>query len=208
MGNTFIHQQSLTTRLIFGFLCFLIFTGLAAQSNINGLEDFNLARIDHQQKAMLTLGGWAIVNIGSGLVLSNQSNGKDKYFHQMNAYWNAVNLGIAGLGYLSAMKQDPSTFGLYTSADEHFGFQRILLLNAGLDLGYIMGGLYLTERSRRHINSDNKKANQLKGFGQSIMLQGGFLLLFDLANHLISTGRNEDLKLIMTASGIGLSWKF
>ncbi len=41
---------------------------------------------------MMTLGGWAIGNIAvSGFSLRNAS-GSNKHFHQMNVYWNAVNL--------------------------------------------------------------------------------------------------------------------
>lgn len=208
MGNHFIHHNPLQWRLISCFFLLFLLNGLYGQGNVVGLEAFNINRINHQQKAMLVLGGWAVTNIGSGLLLANQRSGSDKYFHQMNAYWNIVNLGIAGFGYLSAMKQDPASFGYYASADAHFGFQRILLLNAGLDVGYIMGGLYLTERSRRFIVRDPKKADQLKGFGQSIMLQGGLLLLFDLANHFISAGNNEQLRLLINEHGAGLSWTF
>ncbi len=43
-------------------------------------------------------------------------------------------------------------------------------------MGYIMTGMYLLERSK---NADNHK-KRLKGYGQSIIVQGGFLFLFDV----------------------------
>jgi hypothetical protein len=69
-----------------------------------------------------------------------------------------------------------------------------------------MGGLYLTERAKRpDVNSD-----QLKGFGRSIMLQGAFLMVFDLANYFIATGRNGEIPLLLggTENGIGLLLNF
>lgn len=184
-----------------------------AQITAQGLQapeliDFNQGRIDHQRTAMLVLGGWAVANIGVGLGLAGNASGPDRHFHQMNAYWNLVNLGIAGFGYFSAIKSDPAAFGLYATADEHFGFQRILLLNAGLDVGYVLGGLYLTERARRFITSDPGKSDRLKGFGRAIMLQGGFLLVFDVVNHFISAGRNEQLRLLLDGNGVGLGYWF
>jgi hypothetical protein len=202
------NQIYLQRGLIILLACLLVYS-LFGQQTVEPLLDFNLTRIDHQKKAMFVLGGWAITNIAAGAILSNQRSGSDKYFHQMNAYWNVVNLGIAGLGYLSAAREQAELLGVYASSDAHFGFQRVLLLNAGLDIGYILGGLYLTERSRRFVLEDPDKEARLKGFGQSIMLQGGFLFLFDVANHFISAGRNSELKLILSEGGqLGISLIF
>ena len=48
------------------------------------------------------------------------------------------------------------------------------LFNAGLDVGYMATGAYLWERGIR------KDSRGLKGYGQSLILQGGFLFTFDL----------------------------
>ncbi|PHI21120.1 hypothetical protein CEQ90_03600 [Lewinellaceae bacterium SD302] len=189
----------------------LFLSNLHAQGGLSPspeLLDFNLGRIDHQRTAMLVLGGWAVSNIAGGAYLSNQRSGSNKYFHRMNAYWNIVNLGIAGLGYLSVAREQPEAYDLFQSAGKHYGFQNILLFNAGLDVGYIMGGLYLTERARRFTPDDPEKSDQLKGFGQAIMLQGGFLFAFDLVNYFIGSGRNEGLNLLMNGDGLGLGLVF
>lgn len=188
--------------------CFalLISIGLFGQDLTPTLLDFNQQSINHQKTAMLTLGGWAVVNIGAGLALRGSSEGAPREFHTMNALWNTVNLGIAGLGYYTALQSDPASWDLATSLGKHQNFQKILLFNAGLDVGYIMGGLYLTERSKRPgVNTD-----QLKGFGNSIMLQGAFLMVFDLANYFIAAGYDGalPLKLGATTNGLGLTWVF
>lgn len=155
---------------------------------------------------MLTLGGWAVVNIATGTALQGSAEGSTKHFHRMNAMWNGFNLAIAGFGYYTAMKSDPAAWGLATSLSKHNSFQKILLFNAGLDAGYIMGGLYLTERAKRpNVNSD-----QLKGFGNSIMLQGAFLMAFDLVNYFIAAGRNEAIPLLLggTENGLGMILRF
>lgn len=179
---------------------------LTAQSFDPALPAFNQASLDHQRTAMLTLGGWAVANIALGASLQGSADGSAKHFHRMNALWNTVNLGIAGLGYLTAMKSDPAAWDLATSLSKHQGFQKVLLFNAGLDVGYVMGGLYLTERAKRpDVNSD-----QLKGFGQSIMLQGAFLFVFDVANFLIASGHNDGIPVLLgsTGNGVGLLMSF
>ena len=96
----------------------------------------------------------------------------------MNAIWNGVNLAIAGLGYLNARKARAADFNLTKSIKEHHKFQKILLFNAGLDIGYMVGGLYLMERGKNQ--SEQGDRDQMRGFGKSIILQGGFLFVFDL----------------------------
>lgn len=169
-------------------------------SNVLTLAEYNMASLDHQQNAMLTLGGWAVLNIGAGLALRGGSEGSARHFHEMNALWNTVNLAIAGFGYYSALKSDPAAWDLATSLSKHGNFQKILLFNTGLDVGYILGGLYLTERAKR----PGENMDRLKGFGNSIMLQGGFLFAFDLVNYLIATKLNGTLPLTLGPIGEGL----
>ena len=189
-------------RSICCLVAFLTFNQLTAQST--ELFDFNQQHLEHQQRAMLILGGWAIGNIALGAGLRNNSSGSTRYFHEMNIYWNLVNLGIAGFGYFSSLQQDPASLDLYSSIQGHASFQKVLLFNAGLDIGYILGGLYLTERARR----PDVNTNQLRGFGRSIMLQGSFLFVFDLINFFISNGQNEQIQLLTSPAGLGLSLRF
>ena len=193
-------------RTVYCLLFLLVSFSLLAQSMPGELLDFNQASIAHQRSAMLTLGGWAVINIGTGLALRGGTSGGAREFHTMNALWNTVNLGIAGFGYWSAARSNPAGWDLAQSLNEHQNFQQILLFNAGLDVGYIMGGLYLTERAKR----PGANADRLRGFGKSIMLQGGFLMLFDLANYFIAMSRDDRIELLLgpTQYGLGLSWTF
>lgn len=149
---------------------------------------------------MLVLGGWAVTNIGLGAALRGQHSGSEKYFHNMNIYWNVVNLGIAGLGYYTALRETPEAYTAFTTAARHYSFQKVLLFNAGLDVGYLLGGLYLTERAKR----GGERADQLKGFGKSVILQGGFLFAFDLVNYFIATRADKNLEILLTSTGNGL----
>lgn len=148
---------------------------------------------------MLILGGWAVGNIAIGSIMMGNRSGEDRYFHQMNAAWNTINLGIATLGYFSAMKAEPAGFSLYQSIQEQYQLQKILLLNTGLDVGYVIGGLYLIERSKTAEN----KPDRLKGFGRSIIIQGSFLLVFDLVNYFLHAKDNKQIQHIL--EGLSLS---
>ncbi|MEM6879485.1 MAG: hypothetical protein AAF544_13045 [Bacteroidota bacterium] len=188
------------TKFAFLFILCLWTSHLFAQTVSDQLLQFNQQNIDHQRTAMLALGGWAVANIGIGLGFIQSTTGETKYFHQMNALWNTVNLAIAGIGYWSISGTDPASWDLATGLSKHQSFQKILLFNAGLDVGYIVGGFYLQERARRpDVNSD-----RLRGFGKAIVLQGSFLMAFDLINYFIANGRTGDLDLRLGAVGNGV----
>ena len=127
--------------------------------------------------AMLTLGSWATLNIASGFIVSNRQVGPTRYAWQMNAYWNIVNLGLAGMGYLHAVKEVKKSFSALENYDAQLTLEKIYYFNLGLDLGYIATGLFLHERGMNTTNA--KTSAQLQGYGTSILIQGGFLLIMD-----------------------------
>jgi hypothetical protein len=168
------------------------------------LQAFNAKRIKDTKTDMMILGGWALGNIAvSGILLGN-TEGVTKGYHQMNIGWNAVNLTIAGFGFLAAMKSNPSSFDLYGSINEHYKLQKLFIFNAGLDVGYMAAGAYVIERSK----STLKNPEQMKGFGQAIIINGAFLFAFDLANYFIQSSHNDKIKLLLTGNGMGLSYHF
>jgi hypothetical protein len=140
--------------------------------NIPQLHDFNQTRIDNNQKGMVILGSWAVGNMVWGGIGASQTTGETKAFHQMNLYWNSVNLVIAGFGYWQATKETPGT-DFWATIEAQHGIEKVLLFNGALDLAYIAGGLYMKERGFRKGNE------RLIGFGKSVILQGAFLMAFD-----------------------------
>ena len=190
-------------RVPFIFFFVVLLCSCAAAQSYPDLPALEHARLVHQQRAMLVLGGWAVGNIGLGLALRAGTDGSTRRFHEMNAIWNVVNLGIAGLGYYTLGGAESEILAGWR---ENISFEKILLFNAGLDVGYVLGGLYLRERARR----PDADADRLRGYGGSIILQGGFLLLFDLANYYIAHGRDEPYRLLLggTGEGVGLMLSF
>ncbi|TVQ00907.1 MAG: hypothetical protein EA359_14965 [Balneolaceae bacterium] len=175
-------------RLLLFILVQLLFCSfLYAQNNTIDLEAINEKRITMNSNGMLVLGGWAVSNLVIGGIGMTQTGGTSKYFHQMNAAWNTVNLAIAGFGYYGIRNQS-TQMGLSETISEFHNFEKILLFNAGLDIGYMAIGAFLWERGLR------KENNRLIGYGQSMILQGGFLFVFDAVLYLLS--RSESSRLI------------
>ena len=186
--------------LLFLALFFIAFESLSQE--IPALETFNQTRLDYNQKGMLILGSWAVGNMIWGGIGASQSMGENKAFHQMNLYWNSVNLIIAGLGYWQATKESPGT-DFWQTMDAQNGIEKILLFNAALDLAYMGGGLYLKERGLRKSNE------RLIGFGKSVILQGAFLLVFDGIMYSFHSAHAKDLpgivqNLSLSPNGVAL----
>jgi hypothetical protein len=178
-------------KRICSLIAFSLFILVLASGQTSDLEiAFEENRKQHQKRATLALGTWSVINIGGGLVLQEKHTGSEKYFHQMNAGWNIVNLGIAAVGFWKAARSNSkSTFD--TAWNEYESYRKTLLFNAGLDVGYMMGGLYLMERSNRF---RGRKADRNEGWGKSILLQGAFLFGFDLVAYFTSRKMGERIR--------------
>jgi hypothetical protein len=159
-------------------LPFILFALMFLQANghTSSETDWNTRLWDLQKKGMLVLGSWAAGNMLVSGYQMTQTTGKRYHFNQMNVFWNTVNMGIAVSGYLGAMNGQPDLSGI-EMLNEYNSFSKILLFNTGLDVAYVMTGFYLKERSK----SSSKHQKRLAGYGNSLLLQGGFLFLFDLA---------------------------
>ncbi len=181
----------------------VFFTQIVNAQSDSLFREFHLERMKINESAMLVLGGWAVGNILVGTYGNFKASGEAKYFHQFNAAWNIVNLGIAAFGYFNAVNSDPSSMTNLEIIKDFNSLQNLLLLNAGLDVAYIATGFYLKERSKNSSSSE-----RLRGYGNSLLLQGGFLLVFDIVLYFIHQN-NADINLYphlesFLAGGVGL----
>lgn len=174
-----------------------------AQAAIPALKEFEDTKAEINRTGMLVLGGWAIANIVSGTTLAFTTQGETKYFNQFNALWNTVNLGLALNGLLNT---GPDSLSLFNSVTGHQTLQNIFVLNAGLDLAYIATGFFLKEKAK---NSEKKEI--LTGYGNSLLVQGAFLLVFDAAMYFIHQN-NANVTLYpllgtLTQPGVGIGMR-
>ena len=195
------------------FLSLFILNGEPGLSQASFNDSLAQSRNNITQKAMLTLGGWATANIASGFIISSQTQGEAKYVWRMNAYWNFINLGLAGMGYLNVRKAMRKKYGLADNLAAQQSIEKLYVLNLGLDLVYITGGFYLRERGNSQTLAVSR--DQLKGYGTSIAVQGGFLLLMDgvmiLLHHKNTLRLNNKVRRIELNAGpggLGMVYRF
>lgn len=154
---------------------------------------------------MTILLAWSAANIVQGSISAGNLVGSAHYFHQMNAYFNIINIAVAGYRLFEARRQMNKKLSLYQNLRQQQKVESLLLLNSGLDLAYITTGMYLRERGTNHLN------DQAKGYGGSLMLQGGFLLVFDLIQYIQHRQNGNllykylgNLQVASTPNGVGL----
>ncbi len=173
MQNSFKNLQWIKSSTI--LLVLLIFASNEVLSQTS-YTDFAHKSLTTQNIGMYTLGGWAVANIATGAYgWANFSNDR-QYFSQMNLMWNVVNLSIAGFALYNNSQLDFLSMSTDEMLSNHIKTEKILLVNSALDLGYIGTGFLLRYLSK----SANKYPDLLRGYGNSLILQGGFLLVFDL----------------------------
>jgi len=188
-------------------LALLLLAGheLWAQQSYN---DFFSQSQHNINTGMVVLGSWAIINMATGVYGMTTQEGSSKYFYQMNLFWNTVNLGIAGFALYNNLNTDTGLLSDQQILDEHFKSEKLFLINAGLDVLYMAGGAFMVHKSKSSI----KRPDLLKGYGKSVILQGGFLLVFDAVlyfiQHLHSNRFLENLHVGFTPQSIQLTLNF
>ncbi|WP_448529898.1 DUF6992 family protein [Raineya sp.] len=195
----------------FLLLLFLLGNYVVLAQSDTFLQDFKKFRSQYKKTnrvGMWILGSWAVGNmLASGAVLAfAKPQGESKYFYQMNIMWNTVNLGLAGLGLYQNYQSD-DLISWQSVLSDHHQMQKILLFNAGLDVGYIMTGFFLKEKAK----TAQKLPERLRGWGKSLILQGAFLLAFDVGLTIAHSKNGskmqkflENIQLKSTENGIGL----
>ncbi|MEJ8801218.1 DUF6992 family protein [Pontibacter sp. H249] len=158
------------------YLLLLLLLPFVTYAQSSPLATFNLEQASTLRTGMLVLGGWAILNILLASFKLTTTTRARRYFYHMNLYWNIINLLIAGIALHQIISSDKEAMALAESIEQHIWFKKVLYLNVGLDVAYIFLGAYLEQRSKTAL----LKPERLQGWGQSVILQGFFLLLLDV----------------------------
>ena len=172
-------------------------------------ESVAMERINITRNYMTALGAWGLVNVVQGSISATNTVGPEHYFHQMSSYFNAVNVGIAAVGFLGIKKQLLKINTLASEIQAQQKIQKILLINSALDVGYFGIGLLMRNSGIKNQNA------KIQGYGGSIMLQGTFLLVYDLLQFGAHRKNGKRLgqkfgiwTLGPTPSGMGLAYRF
>ena len=127
---------------LFTLFLFFALQQLSAQTT---LIDWNRSRLQRTERSMWVLGGWAAANIAIGAIGMGRAKGEARAFHQMNLGWGVINLGLAASGVWTASHTDPASLDWWSSQQELARLEKILLFNAGLDVGYVAAGAWLRD---------------------------------------------------------------
>ena len=130
---------------------------------------------DFQRTVSRALLVWSAISAAIGLVLGARRTPFRQSVASQFLGWPVINAGIAVFGALSAARRErtlPDAQSPERRDREARNLWRLLRINAGLDVGYMAGGLLLMLRPQ--------SGARLKGTGLGILLQGAFLFCFDL----------------------------
>ena len=185
-------------------LSFVVLQHSIAQTD-SIIKQFDARANAINKKGMIVLSSWAGANIvGSAMGYALTASEEEKNFYLMNASWGVINLGLSLPSLLSKTK---TTSTLYDLQKKQTGFEKIFLANAMLDVAYISGGFYLKEYGS-HL-SDIKSQERFNGFGNSIVIQGAALMVFDLAMTIINNrNRKKHLDPFLKRASVSFSGNF
>lgn len=172
----------------------LLFLSFHAFAQKDSLKRYNLMRINTTSHGMEILGGWGLINLGAGGYLNWGTGSKTvtvnidgnqvpervssispevKYFGQMNTIWGSVDFVTALLGYSSTQRLKNKNLSAAELLKEQEKIQKIFKVNMYLDVVYLGAGTYL------RLAGDSRNSPMMKGYGDAVLMQGGFLLIFD-----------------------------
>ena len=134
-----------------------------------------------QQNSLLLLSSWSVGNLALSPFLANNFKvsrnnfvgdvSSNDYFHQMNFNWNLLNAGIAGLSHFLVYKDQRKPWNIQEMSLKKKKAEKSIIINMGLDVAYMLSGLLIKQSDK------NLSINQ--GYGNSLILQGGYLFLYD-----------------------------
>jgi hypothetical protein len=186
---------------------------MAQSTSAEPVQAMKARRLSEQRKAMWILAAWAGASMASGSAMAIQNKDTSLRFQGFqHVGWGAVNAAIAGFALygLSGSAQDSAT--LFSEFSEEQTFSKILLVNVGLDVGYMLVGSTLMVASRNGLKDPDK----FFGSGLGVVIQGAFLLVFDIVQVLWSSQRLDALavqiapRLSYSPQGmmLGVAWNF
>ena len=98
-----------------------------------------------------------------------------EYFNKMNFNWNLVNGGICLAGTFKSKTLKNKSWNNKEVTNSIIKLKKTLFINMGLDISYLLAGVIL----KKVAPNNPLRSHQYTGFGNSLIIQGGFLFVFD-----------------------------
>ncbi len=191
-------------KLSLTFIFAMLFISTAYAQDI---LEINKDRQKLSRECMTFLTSWAAVNIAGGSAAYYLAKDREwKYFHEMNVFWNTVNLGL-GISGLLMERKSRTDLNMEQSLKAQKRVERIFLVNSGIDLIYIGSGLAMRQMQNA------KNPERMRGYGNALILQGSFLLVFDGVEYFLhrSNGyryKTSKLSFNFNGNSVALSYNF
>jgi hypothetical protein len=122
---------------------------------------------------------WSVLNIGISPVLSDNfrnPESREDHFNLSNFNWNLINLGISGFSHYSVYRKSQKNWSISEMTEQKRKVEKAIIINIGLDLLYVIGGFAFKYAAAKNQNLDEAAYH---GNGNSLILQGGYLLFYD-----------------------------
>lgn len=175
------------------------------------LKNFQERQFRINQTGMRFLFSISSGSLITSAVLASTAVGQEaQYFQQMNMGWSAINLAVAGFSLRRTRRsQIKPSYEPYDLIKQQQDFEKAYLVNAALDVSYVVGGFYLNALP----GPQSSDGAMLRGFGQSVIMQGGMLLLFDTIMYFIHRSNRRKIeptfrKLDLSFNGMGIRLRF
>ena len=140
----------------------------------DSLKKYNADRVRITSSGMEVLGGWGMVNtFGGGLAWATSTTPQTRYFFQMNTIWGSVDFVTAILGYTGTQNGKNKKLTATETLQQQQRIEKIFRINSYFDVAYLGAGVYLA------LEGGSRNSPIMKGYGEAVLLQGGFLLIFD-----------------------------
>lgn len=202
-------MQNHTKALVLSLSVFFC-SAIAAQT---GLKDsVYQKRHSITRSSSLVLSGWGAASLASGLIGKGNTSGEHYYFHRTNAIFGGVNLLLGQIGFWTNRKANSREASVRQVFNGQEKIEKLFLFNAALDIVYVGLGAYLLDKGAGKTGVDRER---LRGTGKSVLIQGGFLLIFDGVLYFLHNKNGnrldaylQNLSLQPTGNGLGLVYRF
>ena len=155
-----------------------------------------------QEAHLWRVAGWGGANLLVGLGLHGAADRRGQPgwygFGIQAAAWGAINLGIVGWAFAAGLDPAASTVAGALAAEDAYG--NILLLNLGLNVGYMAVGATLAIAAAHGL----AHGQAVRGHGIGLMAQGLGLFALDGIAYAASRARMDRLQGLVEGVDVGL----
>jgi len=191
-------------------------------AQVSSVDDWNRERLMQERKSMKFLTIWGSGNLAVGIAgfQFTPDENEFRWASVMNAGFGAVNTTLGLLGQNRTKKELNDLPSLEDGYKDLRRTRNVLLVNAGLDAGYILAGVLLRDQATAipsnsvdgrgvgtRLVSRQIAFARRRGFGTSLIVQGAALLIFDSITAWQLSKSEIHITPVLTPNGAGIGFQ-